>query len=373
MKIIDKGIVYDFSGDNDRKSNFIPSITAAKNGRWVASMRSAPVKMDAPYMFGSRFISDDKGRSWQGPFTFDNPPDIDGKPHQILGGYLKALDDGKIIAHLNAIDCSDTSLPVFNPQTEGVKKLYVLSCESTDGGKTFGEYSVLDLSSVSGAAGLSGAPLVLKSGEIACQFEVHKGYYDTSDKLPVSMISISGELGKSYGEPVPVAIPGDKVFWDQRMEVLDDGRILDLFWTLDLKKSSYTTIHACESLDNGRTWSKTWDTRIPGQPGNPVSLPDGRVLAVSINREQSPKILLYTSEDNGRTFDIDNPFVVYDSRLNAQNIKDPGIVEAWAELKLFSVGHPFLYNLSDNEVLAYYYCGGQTNSTNIHWVRIGTD
>jgi hypothetical protein len=66
--------------------------------------------------------------------------------------------------------------------------------------------------------------------------------------------------------------------------LLADGTVLDAFWTYDNSAATYLNIHARQSTDNGRTWSELWDTGVPRQPAPPVSLPDGSIAMVYVDR-----------------------------------------------------------------------------------------
>lgn len=210
---------------------------------------------------------------------------------------------------------------------------------------------------------------MLGDGTIVCQFEINKHDWDKSDWVHKSAMIFSRDGGRSWSGVVKVTEVPFMYYWDQRPNVMGDGRtIVDFFWTLDGKKQQYQNIHARESLDEGRTWGDIWDTGIYGQPGQPVDLGDGRIATIEIDRTTTPIITVRTSRDHGRTYD--KALVVYDSKLQKQDSRNVSMDDAWDEMTRFSVGHPTLFNLGEGEILAYYYAGDHCDSTSIEFARI---
>ena len=161
-------------------------------------------------------------------------------------------------------------------------------------------------------------------------------------------------------------------YWDQRPGILADGWILDLFWTYDNQAAVYLNILARESLDHGRTWSELWDTGVPGQPALPISLPDGRIAMVYVDRTGAPVIKMRISSDLGRTWLDSTEIVLYQTSPMSQTWEKKSMQDAWAEMAKFSVGLPATALLKNGDVLVVYYAGPDTDQTDIKWVRIGT-
>ncbi|MBI4025498.1 MAG: hypothetical protein HY360_10995 [Verrucomicrobia bacterium] len=159
-------------------------------------------------------------------------------------------------------------------------------------------------------------------------------------------------------------------YWDQRPGVLANGRILDAFWTFDRKTAVYLNIHARESRDNGRTWSEMWDAGIPGQPAPPVSLPDGRIALVYMDRTKAPALKLRLSSDGGRSWPKETEMVLYEAKLPTQTWDKKSMQDAWSEMGKFSVGLPATATTRNGDVLIVYYAGTHTNQTGIEWVRV---
>lgn len=159
-------------------------------------------------------------------------------------------------------------------------------------------------------------------------------------------------------------------YWDQRPQVLADGMsIINFFWTLDGYANEYRNIHASLSGDGGKRWSNLYDTGIYGQPGQPAVLEDGRVVTIDIDRSVKPVITLRILNDPANMV-FDGSLAVYEAALPPQDSREISMNDAWAEMVKFSVGHPNLLYLGNNEVLAYYYAGDHTDKTRIEFVRV---
>ncbi len=211
--------------------------------------------------------------------------------------------------------------------------------------------------------------MLLKDGVIACHFEVNKYESDPNPWIHRSCIIFSRDGGITWGEVVEITNHPDMYYWDQRPNVMSDGTtIANYFWTLDGKQQTYLNIHASISFDAGKTWETPWDTGIYGQPGVPVDLRDGRIATIDIDRSIRPIITVRTSRDYGKTYE--ESIVVYDTELVSQDSKQMTMNDAWAEMAKFSVGHPYLLWLGNNEILAYYYAGSHTDHTSIEFVRL---
>ena len=81
-------------------------------------------------------------------------------------------------------------------------------------------------------------------GERVCQFETNKPYYDTTPWVHQSVLMFSRDAGRTWPRHTVVTRDPRIFYWDQRPQVLPDGRILDLFWTYGNAAAAYLNIHA---------------------------------------------------------------------------------------------------------------------------------
>lgn len=372
MEIIDRGTVFSGQKETDFQSCAFPQICVLPSGRWMCAFRAAPTKSAT---IGQRPVitfSDNRGKSWSQPAEPFVPPPVDGKPGVFRGAALTSLGPGRLLAVLGWVDHSDPYLPFFNEQTEGLLDMRIFLSTSDNDGKNWSDPQLVDTSPFNIPTPTTGPVIVLPNGALACQFELNKHYYDTGPWRHKSVMMFSSDGGKSWPEYVFTSDdPENRIFyWDQRPNVLADGRILDLFWTYDTKKCAYLNIHARQSLDNGRSWSQMWDTGVPGQPAPPVSLQNQTTAMVYVDRTTSPAIKIRTSTDQGRTWPEQTEMVIYKALEKSQTTNKKQMKDAWAEMGAFSVGLPATVLLLKGDILVVYYAGPHTDQTEIQWARI---
>lgn len=368
MEIVSRGIIPKPVHDHFN-SNTFPQIQKLPSGRWLALFKASEKKGDCAFMHAVMCWSDDEGVSWSTPFEPVKLPDINGVPGQSRTAYILPLAGSRILMVLNWVDCSDTSLPYYDPAKETLKDTRIFYCFSDDNGASWSVPQLMTIAGINAPVPLTGPPLMLKDGTIICQFEINKPVGDPGEWIHRSAMVFSYDGGNTWKDPVIVTEEKDMYYWDQRPQVLADGiSVIDFFWTLDGITNQYKNIHARLSHDGGKTWSKIWDTGIYGQPGQPIVVEDGRLMAIDIDRSVKPVITVRMSKDIRNGFDAS--LIVYEINSGRQDSKEISMNDAWAEMVQFSVGHPSLLYLGNNEALAYYYAGASSDETHIEFVRL---
>lgn len=372
MKIAARGTVVEGQRDTDQQSCAFPSVCVLPCGRWVCGFRAAPMKGATIGQHAMIAWSDDQGASWTKPVSPFDPQPVGGMPGLFRSAYLASVGHTEILAALCWVDHSDPTLPFFNEETEGLLDTRIFLARSSDGGESWSEPVLMDTSPFNVPTPLTGPVLLLPNGEWACQFELNKHYCDPATWRHSSVLMFSRDEGQTWPEHAILSRdPENRFFyWDQRPRALSDGRVLDLFWTYDNRDGSYCNIHARESSDNGRTWSPLWDSDVPGQPAQPVSLPDGRIVMVYVDRTAEPTIKARVSEDNGRTWLDETESTIYRPCTDSQTEKKTSMQDAWREMSKFSVGLPATAPLEDGEILVVYYAGPDTDCTNVEWALL---
>ncbi len=372
MKITRRGMIPKPLNDENFNSNTFPCIELLPSGRWLAAYKAARIKGDCDFQHAVITWSDDEGRTWTKPYEPVKLPMINGVPGQNRLMYFLSLGGKRVLLVCNWVDSSDTSKPYYNPENESLKDTRIFYCFSEDEGETWSTPKLMNTEPIFDPVPLTGAPFMFKDGSIVCQFEINKHTWDKSKWVHKSAIIFSYDQGLTWKDPVIITAVPDMYYWDQRPNVMSDGKtIVNYFWTLDGKRSEYLNIHGKMSHDGGRSWGSFWDTGIYGQPGRPVDLGDGRIATIEINRTVSPVITVRTSKDYGKTYD--EALVVYECGLSKQDSRNINMNDAWHEMSLFSVGHPALLRLNNDEILAYYYTGPLCDYTCIEFVRISVN
>ena len=369
MRILEKGSIK-YEDDPGLSCNSCPCIVELPSGRWIASFMAVPEKNVCRGMKAVFTISDDRGVTWRQPAELFDMPDDNGRPFISRSLFLTLLPSGRILAVFDAIDNSEPDVLYYRSEEDSIsiKDTYLFRAFSDDDGESFHSLERINTFPIDNPLPLTGAAKVLKNGDILCQAEENKSTLSNEKWVHKSTAIFSSDNGETFGNPVYITNTPDMYYWDQRMCVLGDGSIIDMFWTLDGRTGQYININARESFDNGRTWGPLWDTGLAAQPGSPSELPDGRLIAITLDRSGDPVIRLWPSADRGRTWG--EPFEVYRHGGGTQ-IKDKTIMnDAWDEMAEFSIGHPETQLLPNGDLLVYFYAGDHKDRTKIHFVRV---
>ena len=372
MTIVDQGVVVRSEPGTDRASCAFPGVCVLPSGRWLCGFRTAPTKGGMAGQQGRLCWSDDAGRTWSAPFAPFTPPPIEGAPGLFRAVFCTCAGGSDVVALLYWVDHSDPSRPFFNATTEGLLDSRLFLSRSSDEGVSWSEPELLDTTPYNIPTPPTGPILVLRDGRWALQFELNKHYDDPEPWRHSSVLMFSSDDGRTWPEHVRVSDdPERRVFyWDQRPGGLADGTLLDLFWTYDTRAGEYLNIHGRESRDAGRTCGELWDTGVPGQPAQPVSVADGRLAMVYVDRTAEPLIKARLSADGGRTWPESTETTLCRPRTGPQTTDQTTMQEAWEEMTAFSLGLPATAALPDGEVLVVYYTGAEPDQTDIEWVRV---
>src|SRR5690242_9223576 len=132
MKLVNTGTVYVGGKHPERKSCAFPSICISRSGRWICAFRAAPVKAE---LKGQQVLithSTDQGQTWSEPVAPFHPITVGGKNGHLRFAALTTLADGTIAAATSWVDDSDSSLPYFNPDTEGLLDTRIFLSQSVN-------------------------------------------------------------------------------------------------------------------------------------------------------------------------------------------------------------------------------------------------
>ena len=372
MRIVDRGIIFDGTANADCQSCTFPQICVLPNGRWLCSFRAATVKAKIADNRPLVVFSDDQGKTWSHPAAPFAAAEVDGRPGVFRMAAFTPMGGERVLCTLLWVDASNPDLPFFNEQTEGLLDCQIFFSWSQDNGQRWSGPELMRTLPFDVPTPITGSVLALADGTLACQAELNKHYHDTRVWHHRSVLIFSRDGGKSWSDYVNTSCdPENRIFyWDQRPNVLADGRILDTFWTYDNRAAVYLNIHARQSLDHGMSWSDMWDTGLPGQPAPPVSLPDGSVALVYVDRTAATKIKMRISGDMGRTWPEGTELMLYEGPDKTQTVAKAEMNDAWTEMGAFSVGLPDTAPMSNGDLLVVYYAGPETDRTAIEWVRL---
>lgn len=177
-------------------------------------------------------------------------------------------------------------------------------------------------------------------------------------------MAFSPDGGHRFGSLVTVAAdPAARLnLCDARFDRLPDGRLIALLWTFLEDNEETIEVHQSFSSDRGRSWTQPQSTGIVGQITVPLSLPGGRLIAVSNYRHLPEGIRLWVSFDEGSHWNLDEPIQMWDSgsgrmlgkvlEPDRRVTRNEGI---WETLPAFTFGTPDLLVFADGSLLMTYY------------------
>jgi hypothetical protein len=372
MEIVDQGVVFDaITAPAHRRSCSFTNVVALTDGRILVSFRAGPSK-DSPEENLMTCLSTDEGKSWKTVFEGFNRL-VDGVPGGWRHGGLTKISPAKLMGCFCWFDRSDPSRPLANPQTQGTLPSRIFVMDSFDDGQTWTHRREINLKPFEGV-GTTGAILKLHGGAVALPCEAWKSYYDTGHGDHHALLWLSHDGGQTFGSVAVTAHDpkSNRFFWDQRLAVdPETGKLIALFWTHDRAAQQDVNVHVAWGSTSGKDWTVPTDAGFAGQISIPRALPKGRVLVVYVHRHPPPTLRAVLSEDFGKTWDVAHELTFYESGAGKESgigvKRDFG--DYWADMNLWSFGHPEAALLPSGEVFVAFY-GGNGNTMSMHCVRL---
>lgn len=379
MRIVDRGTVFDATkAPADSRFCMFTSLELLSDGKLIVGCRRAVAKASSDEDVLIR-VSEDEGATWRTAFDGFGDYAIDGVTGRMRNVLLTEVSPGRLLGHLCWMDHSDPSLPMANPDTQGILPAKLMVAESTDSGSTWHDLREVPLDPPHKASVSTGEILVLKDGAFAFPYESYKEYYDTSVGYHRGALRFSTDGGETWpGDPAVVAHDDEDqriLFWDQRLGVHpEDGRLIALIWTHDRITERDLAIHVTWGSPNGKTWERPVSTGIAGQIASPLVLPDGSVFAAYVHRHDPPSLRAIVSDDFGRTWNTTGELAFYESGAGVESgaggTRD--LRQVWEDMGRWTFGHPACRQLSSGEIMVAYYAG-DSNAMGIYWVKIALD
>jgi hypothetical protein len=372
--IVDHGVVFQGTPGTRTANCCFASIGRFEDGTLLVSWRVGSAKDSADgTILMSR--STDGGRTWETPREpFSNPPKgrpgtfaLNDVPGSLHFAPLTVLGGRRVLTGLMWLDRSNPTRPMFNERTEGLTTIHTLLSESQDGGQTWSAPRAFDAAPFDGLGAITAPILKLSDGRLACQFETNKHYDDPSPWQHRAMLKFSDDCGRTWHTPVTVAHdPTCQIrYWDQHHAIAPDGTMAAMLWAYDSVLHKELNFYLAESRDRGMTWSQPRDGGLPWQLPYPVFLPDGRLVAICIDRYKSRTIRALVSHDMGKTF-CGEDMVVHQQPTGGV---DPGEDNHQiADQQMWTFGRVEAVSDPSGDVWMTYYAG-DADATSIHWAR----
>ena len=301
--------------------------------------------------------STDGGASWPEQTRMDDGSADDG-PYSYHDPMLACLSDGTLVVTGFRVDRSDPDRPIFNDQTSGICALELVQLRSADRGRSWSRpvpMTVPDDLIVTP----SSVVIELADGRwfLPCDrwhaFDSHRPY------RPQVLGLFSADHGGTWSSPVVIADTNsdNKGFWHGQVFRRQDNRLFTLFWTALMESDiANQPLHRCVGSTDATRWSNPEPTNLPGQTNCAVDLGNSRMLDFYSRREGSqPGFFAVCSDDDGRTWDLENQICVWDaSGRDKLGVEAPDTYPRSHDTIAF--GAPRIIRLTDGDLLATYWC-----------------
>jgi len=363
LEVIDEGIISRQRG----RGAYMPGIARLPDGTFVAAQHVGTA-LGSRDNHIEVLRSVDGCKTWANEGSIHRRDPLE-EGWSYRGPSLSVVPDGRLVMTATRFRAEDDLL--FDPDTEALQRPEPLLFWSMDRGRSWSLPEVVPVPLPPEKYTWNGAGVLLQLSPERWMYPLEtwkpKGYEGPPDQKAAAVFSADG--GRTWGEFTVVADdPSGKVlWWDQMPTILPDGRIYTLLWTHLYGTSEDLNNHWVVSEDQGRTWSEPRPTNLRGQVCSPIALPDGRVAAIYNFRREPQGIRLALTEDLAN-YDVKHEVVVFDAGLEA-SLGRPGSEGFLAEHMLIGFGKPGGILLPEGDLLVYFWCtsGGVTHT---RWARV---
>lgn len=330
------------------------------------------------YRLGSAFYSADgrlaKLRSTDGGQTWATEglvwdPRNDKAPYSYTAPHATRLKSGTMMLLARRWDASDPDRPVFNPETGGIRPGEHILFRSTDDGHTWSTPETLALP----GGGLADTPsqiIELNDGRWFLACELWKDWDDTRPLHIKGFALFSDDEGKTWTGRVDLPGAADnKMYSHSRYTRMLDGRIAALQWTQEVGTAKDLDLHLVISDETGTNWNEPRATGIRGQTSWLVDLGDGILAAAYTLRERlRPGICVVLSEDEGKTWDVENQVMVWDA-VGQEFLGVMHKPSYPASHDNIAFGKPNAARLPGGDIICSWWCT-QACVTHVRWARL---
>jgi len=374
MELKDTGYIYNIEGLPEHRRNCaFTTVYRCKDGTLLVSGRWGSQR-DSPDGHASIYASSDEGRTWSLRFDGYGQGALENTAGEFKGLTSTELRPGRLTATALWVDRSEQKLPFIHPNTQGLLPMRIIHTCSEDGGATWSTPKPMDTAPHVASSPCSSSIIKLADGVLAQPYESWKEYTDVTPGKPAARLRFSYDQGKTWPDYATVAQhPDDRLaYWDHRLAIHpENGRLVAMFWTHDLREGVDLNIHIAYGSPNGRVWTTPVDTGLHGQHCQPLSLGGGRLLALYPRRQDPPGIIASYSEDFGNSWNHEDDLMIYDSKAGTES----GVTgsrtqeELWGDMERWRFGHPRAVRLTDEEMLVVYYAGDDLVKS-ARWARV---
>jgi sialidase-1 len=265
------------------------------------------------------------------------------------------LRDGVLIAAGTRFHRRDPELPIGNVDTGGALPADNVICWSSDLGHTWSVPAVIN-HPYPEPLEWSGPCVESASGDILGMGAPFKMWDGSNPSGLMGILFRSRDKGCTWDHQTRYfEMRGRNVVpFESRMIEMQPGRFVTLSWAYDFDGGKSLPNMITLSQDDGATWSRPIDTKVPGQASNLMWLGGDQLLTIHAQRENEVGLYVRSVKLKGEDWIINAETVIWGANgSDGKNGKSHGLIDHFQSLKF---GQPSLLRLSDDEILAYHWC-----------------
>ncbi len=259
----------------------------------------------------------DGGRTWnEEGLIWDTAKDDRNYAYTL--GWITRLRDGSMVMATFRHERIEKDKIRHNPETGGLPPEQYVLMHSTDNGRTWTRPQLINYPPPGQPAGLDlCSPIVeLADGRWLLPCNVWKAWDDPTPLHMKYHYLFSSDRGKTWGDRVnpPSASEKDKMYSHGRFMRMKDNRLCALQWAQAIGGQQSFDLHIEFGDPTGKTWTNPRPTGLPGESSWIEDCGDGCLIAIYTCRSSKrPGIYAAISEDDGKTWNMDNQLRLFDA------------------------------------------------------------
>jgi hypothetical protein len=366
ISVRDTGLVYRNPTPNIwSRHAYFPSVMATGDEGLIVTFDrgSALEGFDVrPYITRSA----DGGRSWTDPKSVPVPEDE-------LASYTcrtTRLANGNLIALVTRFDRHRRDHGLANPETDGFVETEFSWMRSADDGRTWSEQTPI-------------APAMDWHRFESCSpiVELGEGHWlvptslwrDWEGGCPSGLRAValrSDDGGETWPQVVEVmdGVAEQRAYWEQKISVLTDGRVLAQCWTFDLEAGASLKNRYALSEDGGVTFTAPMETPLNGETCTTLALAENHLLCV-YRRTDQKGLWAHVARIEGDAWMPLADAPLWGAERASYTEQSDGVFD---QLSTLQFGYPQVVNLHDGDCFTVFWCV-EDGVSNIRWVRFAVE
>ena len=307
--------------------------------------------------------SSDGGRTWTPPRRlFDDP--VQPTSHSVR---LGRVADGTLVAMGARRYHVDPDQGVLNRANLGYTKMDLVVLSSTDNGRSWNGPNAIDPPLVGPAFETCHSVIELADGRWLYPTATWRGWDGRAPNGMKAVALVSRDRGRTWGEHLDVMDGSAEgiIYWEQSLVQLPDGRLMAVCWAFH-EPSGTSLPNRFAVSEDGRTFGAPQPTGLAGETAKLLVLGGNRVLCL-YRRTDQPGLWAALAEVESDRWDLLEQVPLRQGAASGMT----GARASSDELSNLKFGYPSMVRMSDQEVLALFWCC-EDCIHNVRWLRLGT-